>query len=123
MEHAIEPYLNGVALGLLITIAIAGIYLVIFIHDIPYKIAKKRNHPNQDAFHIAGWVSLFLMHAIWPFLWIWAYWYKPEDNPHLSPKKENEPDENEKIIAALNEEIDGLKNEILELSQPKNKSN
>ena len=26
---------------------------------------------------MAGWVSLFLMHTIWPFLWIWAYLYKP----------------------------------------------
>ena len=45
------------------------IYAVIAIHDIPYEIAKHRNHPHQDAIHLAGWVSL---HAIWPFLWIWA---------------------------------------------------
>ena len=53
------------------------IYLVIYIHDIPYEIAKKRDHPHQDAIHIAGWVSLFLLHTIWPLLWIWAYLYKP----------------------------------------------
>jgi hypothetical protein len=53
------------------------IYLVIYIHDIPYEIAVKRDHPHQDAIHIAGWVSLFLLHTIWPLLWIWAYLYKP----------------------------------------------
>jgi hypothetical protein len=51
-------------------------YGIIAIHDIPYLIAKKRNHPHQDAIHGAGWVSLFTLHAIWPFLWIWAMAYR-----------------------------------------------
>ena len=28
--------------------------------------------------HIAGWVSMFTVHAIWPFLWIWATLYNEE---------------------------------------------
>ncbi len=75
---AIDPRtLDFVALGVFVTVVIVFIYLTIYIHDIPYEIAKKRNHPHRDAIHIAGWVSLFLMHVIWPFLWIWAYLYKP----------------------------------------------
>ena len=69
--------LEYVALALLIVMVTFMIYLVIYIHDIPYEIAKKRDHPHQDAIHIAGWVSLFLLHTIWPILWIWAYLYKP----------------------------------------------
>ena len=69
--------LEYAALALLITMVIFIIYLVIYIHDIPYEIAVKRDHPHQDAIHIAGWVSLFLLHTIWPLLWIWAYLYKP----------------------------------------------
>jgi len=71
-------FLDFFALGILVMITITVIYAVIYIHDIPYEIAKKRNHPHQDAIHTAGWVSLFLMHTIWPFLWIWATLYKPE---------------------------------------------
>jgi len=79
MALAIDPRtLDYVALGVFVTVSIFLIYLIIYIHDIPYEIAKKRNHPHQDAIHVAGWVSLFLMHVIWPFLWIWAYLYKPE---------------------------------------------
>ena len=75
---AIDPRtLDYAALGIFVTVSIFLIYLVIYIHDIPYEIAKKRNHPHRDAIHVAGWVSLFLMHTIWPFLWIWAYLYKP----------------------------------------------
>ena len=40
-------------------------------------MARKRNHPHQDAIHVGGWLSLFTLHAIWPFLWIWATLYKP----------------------------------------------
>ena len=71
-------FLDFFALGVLVMIIVTVLYGVIYIHDIPYEIAKKRNHPHQDAIHTAGWVSLFLMHTIWPFLWIWATLYKPE---------------------------------------------
>ena len=70
--------LDFFALGILVTVAIVLLYAVIGIHDIPYEISKKRNHPHQDAIHAAGWISLFLMHALWPFLWVWAMLYKPE---------------------------------------------
>jgi hypothetical protein len=64
--------LEHVALILLILVAIILFYGIIVIHDIPYEIAVERNHPHQDAIHVAGWVSLFTLHVIWPFLWVWA---------------------------------------------------
>jgi hypothetical protein len=67
--------LEIVALVLLIFVALVLFYGIIVIHDIPYEIAVKRNHPHQDVLHVAGWVSLFTLHAIWPFLWIWAMLY------------------------------------------------
>jgi len=71
-------FLDYFALGILIFVAVTLFYAIIAIHDIPYEIAKHRNHPHQDAIHVAGWVSLFTLHAIWPFLWIWATVYRPE---------------------------------------------
>jgi hypothetical protein len=70
--------LDYFALGLMIFGALVCFYLIIGIHDIPYEIAKHRNHPHQDAIHVAGWVSLLTLHTIWPFLWIWATIYRPE---------------------------------------------
>ena len=66
------------ALILLIAVFLIIAYGMIIIHDIPYHIAQKRNHPHQDAIHVGGWISLFTLHAIWPFLWIWATLYRPE---------------------------------------------
>jgi len=70
--------LDYVALGIMIFAALVCFYLIIAIHDIPYEIAKHRNHPHQDAIHVAGWVSLLTLHVIWPFLWIWATIYRPD---------------------------------------------
>src|SRR5262249_21094301 len=73
-----NTFLNYFALGLLIFVVITLFYGIIAIHDIPYEIAHKRDHPHQDAIHAAGWVSLFTLHALWPFLWIWAMLYRPD---------------------------------------------
>jgi len=65
------------ALILLILVVLCIAYGMIIIHDIPYHIALKRDHPHADAIHVGGWISLFTLHAIWPFLWIWATIYHP----------------------------------------------
>jgi len=70
--------LDYFALGLLIFVGLALFYGIIVLHDIPYEIALHRNHPHQDAIHATGWVSLFTLHAIWPFLWIWAMLYRED---------------------------------------------
>ncbi len=81
-----DPFLNYFALGLLIFVVVVLFYGIIAIHDIPYMIAEKRDHPHQDAIHAAGWVSLFTLHALWPFLWIWAMAYRPERGWGFSPR-------------------------------------
>ncbi|MCJ8299153.1 MAG: DUF3302 domain-containing protein [Pseudomonadales bacterium] len=70
--------LDYLALGTLIFAFITLFYGVIVVHDIPYEIAVHRNHPHQDAIHVAGWISLFTLGAIWPFLWIWATLYRED---------------------------------------------
>ncbi len=73
-----DPFLNYFALGLLVFVVVVIFYGIIAIHDIPAQIAEKRHHPHADAIHAAGWVSLFTLHVLWPFLWIWAMTYRPE---------------------------------------------
>ena len=41
--------LEYVALGLIIIVVLVMFYGIIAIHDMPYEIAVKRNHPHQDA--------------------------------------------------------------------------
>ncbi|MEE2729971.1 MAG: DUF3302 domain-containing protein [Pseudomonadota bacterium] len=70
--------LEYAALFVLIFVAVVLFYGIIAVHDIPYEIAKERQHPHQDAINVAGWISLLTLHVIWPFLWIWATLYRPE---------------------------------------------
>jgi len=81
-----DPFLNYFALFLLLFVVVVVFYGIIAIHDIPYSIAHSRNHPHQDAIHAAGWVSLFTLHALWPFLWIWAMAYRPERGWGFTPQ-------------------------------------
>lgn len=86
---------------MLIFVFLVIVYGIIYIHDIPYNIAKKRNHPHQDAIHAAGWVSLFTLHAIWPFLWIWAMIHKPDipsDEAFIENESEAAPVPDEKVV-------------------------
>ena len=78
-----DLFLDCFALGILVFVMVVLFYGVIAVHDIPHLIAKGRGHPHQDAIHdaihdAAGWVRLFTLHALRPFLWVWAMAYQPE---------------------------------------------
>src|SRR5436305_2435381 len=70
-------FLSYFALAILCFTVLVLAYGMIAIHDIPYHMALKRTHPHAGAIHAGGWISLFTLHAIWPFLWIWATAYHP----------------------------------------------
>jgi hypothetical protein len=97
-----DPFLNYFALGLLFFVVIVLVYGIIAIHDIPAKIAKARHHPHEDAIHAAGWISLFLLHVLWPFLWIWAMMYRPDRGWGFS-QKPGEPTSPKEAVAELEE--------------------
>ena len=67
-----DTFLNYFSLVILCIGLTLMFYAFIYIHDIPYSIAKKRKHPQAEAIHYACWLSLFTLHAIWPIVFIWA---------------------------------------------------
>ncbi|WP_371933035.1 DUF3302 domain-containing protein [Bradyrhizobium sp. CCGUVB23] len=97
-----DPFLNYFALGLLFFVVIVLVYGIIAIHDIPARIAKARHHPHEDAIHAAGWISLFMLHLLWPFLWIWAMMYQPERGWGFG-HKQGEPTSPKEAVAELEE--------------------
>jgi Protein of unknown function (DUF3302) len=97
-----DPFLNYFALGLLFFVVIVLVYGIIAIHDIPARIAHARDHPHQDAIHAAGWISLFMLHLLWPFLWIWAMMYRPDRGWGFG-QKPGEPASPKEAVAELEE--------------------
>ncbi len=108
--------LEYVALVMLIVVAIVIFYGIIAIHDIPYEIACKREHPQRDAIHVAGWVSLFTLHVLWPFLWIWATLYR-KDRGWGFTNAEGKPESEEQAVLDLQNEMKELRQEVAELKK------
>ncbi|MGY3942455.1 DUF3302 domain-containing protein [Aeromonas tecta] len=105
--------LDYIALGILVFVVLVMFYGIIVIHDIPYEIAKHRNHPHQDAIHVAGWVSLFTLHVLWPFLWIWATVYRPDRGWGFNTRLDKDEDE----IKTLKQELAALQARMNTLEQ------
>lgn len=82
------------------------------------KLQKKRNHPQQDALHIAGWVSLFTLHAIWPFLWIWATLYREDRGWGFSTVAKRELSL-EEDVSTLRQTVTNLQARLEQLEQAK----
>ena len=107
--------LEYVALGILIFAAVTVFYGIIVIHDIPYEIAKERNHPQQDALHVAGWVSLFTLHVLWPFLWIWAMLYREDRGWGFSNHDKSDPTvskNNDQVVVDLLNRVEALEQKM-----------
>lgn len=109
-------FLDYFALGMLIFVALVIFYGIIVIHDIPYEIAKGREHPHQDAIHYAGWVSLFTLHILWPFLWIWATLWRKERGWGFKQLEQETHDIHHRLEELI-DEVNELKNEISVLKQ------
>lgn len=97
---------NYGSLFLLFFVYISFFYAVIALCDIPYQIAKKRNHPQQDAIQVAGWVSLFTLHLIWPFLWIWATLYQEDRGWGLQQSQQQTKDLENKTTQSLESSLE-----------------
>ena len=96
-------FLDYLALAITLMGLTLVFYVFIYIHDIPYEIAKKNNHPHVETIHIGCWLSLFTLHAMWPFLFLWA-----KANPQaLSIKVEGMQD-----IEALRQRVDALEAQL-----------
>ncbi len=96
--------LDWVALGIWIVVILVVIYGIVAIHDIPASVARKRGHPHVDAIEAAGWVSLFMLHVLWPFLWIWAFYYKPE----IEEEKLSEMKRADALMEAMQKRLSAL---------------
>jgi hypothetical protein len=93
-------FLSYFALVVLFLVVLILAYGIIAIHDIPYLIAKARNHPHQDAVHAGGWEvclrstpsGLFFGFGPWPVILNTDTLALPragsatKDNPEMPPK-------------------------------------
>jgi membrane-bound acyltransferase YfiQ involved in biofilm formation len=59
---------------IVLLILVASVAAMIFIAgSLPGHVARTRNHPQEQAVRMAGWITLFLALPLWPVAMIWAY--------------------------------------------------
>lgn len=111
--------LEYVALVLLLIVLVLVFYTFIYLHELPYDIAKHRNHPQTEAIYVACWLSLFTLHAIWPIVFIWAI-SKPKPiqvaiagDMSGSPEFGNRLEEFERRLMAIEQRNKAVAEEIL----------
>ncbi|SHJ42620.1 Protein of unknown function [Shimia gijangensis] len=61
---------------LIMMIALA-LGLFVFLAMLPGKIAKSRNHPQQEAVNVAGWLGALALGVFWPLALVWAFFLAP----------------------------------------------
>ena len=110
-------FLDYFALFLLAFVILFIFYAVIAIHDIPYEISVHRNHPHQDAIHVAGWVSLFTLHVLWPFLWIWSMLYREDRGWGFKSSSAPASPDLEKRIEDLTSQVNSLQAQLGKVSE------
>jgi hypothetical protein len=107
-------FLDYLALAILLMGLTAVFYTFIYIHDIPYDIAKHRNHPQKDAIHVGCWLSLFTLHAIWPLVFMWAV---SKQGPHKAAGEDPREVDLSGRLADLEDKLHKQEKQLLELTK------
>ena len=74
-----------VVMAILATMAIT---IIIFLGRWPGRVAKRLNHPYQEAITVGGWVTLVAGGVAWPFILIWAYAVPNNKNNNSNKNKQ-----------------------------------
>jgi hypothetical protein len=114
-------FLDYLALVILLLGLVAVFYTFIYIHDIPYEIAKHRNHPQKEAIHVAGWLSLFTLHAIWPIVFIWAVSKQGSEEAPVADKEPRDPDLSRRL-GELDDKMRSMEKQLFALSKKSGKT-
>jgi Protein of unknown function (DUF3302) len=57
----------------LAVVIVSIIAAVLVVGALPGWVARRRNHPAEQAVRVAGWVTLICGFVLWPVAMIWAY--------------------------------------------------
>ena len=90
-----------------LVIMIATVLVVFVVLGVlPGKVARQRQHPQEQAIQVASWLALIFGFAAWPFVLVWAY-LRPVARPLDQPEGE-----------AARQRIAELEARIAELESP-----
>jgi Protein of unknown function (DUF3302) len=101
-------FLDYLALVILLMGLTLVFYTFVYIHDLPHKIAKQREHPHEESIHVACWLSLFTLHTLWPLVFMWAVSHKKGEAARVVVSTEGEKPDLDTRLAELEARIKSL---------------
>jgi hypothetical protein len=84
---------NVISWGVLFIVPAVAVSLFWFVHILPEKVARKRQHPQENAIKCLCFLSLVFGGLLWPIALLWAYTkpvlhkiaYGTDTAPHAPP--------------------------------------
>ncbi|TWU58568.1 Inner membrane protein YiaW [Rubripirellula tenax] len=106
MEYQFEsmgPAIRVIVLVFMMVFAVLALGLVVMLAMLPGRIAASRNHPQQQAVSVCGWVGL-PTGILWAIAMVWAFWIDKDQrtaSPTIDSKLAGQLDQLEKSLTAL----------------------
>ena len=69
--HEAMDFLTWVALGLIFFVIVLVVYMIVALHMVPGKVARKNNHPQLKAIEICSLMGLIIF-PFWMIAMVWA---------------------------------------------------
>lgn len=66
-------FLDVMTIAIILIVVGTNVFFLLWFAALPGQIARQRQHPQAEAIHVLGWLSLIMLFATWPIAFVWAY--------------------------------------------------
>jgi hypothetical protein len=76
MEHPVDStfdVLDAIAFLVFAVLIAVAVLIIVFLGQLPGRLAKQRGHPQAAAINLAGWLGVATLGLLWPLALIWAF--------------------------------------------------
>jgi hypothetical protein len=81
--------LDAIAFLVFAVLIAVAIVVIVFLGQLPGRVARQRGHPQAAAINVTGWLGLATGGLLWPLALIWAF-VAPSSTPFASRRKRQE---------------------------------
>jgi hypothetical protein len=65
--------LDAIAFSVFAVLIAAAIVIIVFLGQLPGRLARQRQHPQAAAINVAGWLGVATLGLLWPLALVWAF--------------------------------------------------
>ena len=87
--------LDVIAFSVFAILIAVAVVIIVFLGQLPGRLARQRGHPQASAINVASWIGLATLGLLWPLAFIWAFIKSTSTSPFAlsSDQQKSESDE------------------------------